>query len=109
LNASSVVIDTISYNYTTAGLKTETFTFHSYIAPTYLAVTVINNTPFDTKNYTVMSAAYNAPAAPPDDSIEAQNLTEEICIDLLETCEAQEGFVSDDRRLLEDGDYRLLE
>lgn len=36
-------------------------------------------------------------------------ITEEICIDILETCEAQEGFVSDDRRLLEDGDYRLLE
>jgi hypothetical protein len=36
-------------------------------------------------------------------------VTEEICIDLIETCEALDGFVSDYIRLLEDGDYRLLE
>lgn len=37
-------------------------------------------------------------------------LTETICIDILETCEIENGFTpSDDRRLLEDGDYRLLE
>ena len=36
-------------------------------------------------------------------------ITEEICIDILDTCEAAEGFTEEDRRLLEDGDYRLLE
>lgn len=36
-------------------------------------------------------------------------ITEEICIDILESCEAAEGFTPEDRRLLEDGDYRLLE
>jgi len=54
-------------------------------------------------------ADYNSPGAPPDDSIAAQNITEEICIDLLETCEAQDGFTAEDARLLEDGDFRLLE
>jgi hypothetical protein len=72
-------------------------------------MSVVNNTPFDTKNYTINSADYNSPGAPPDDSIAAQNLTEEICIDILDTCEAAEGFTEEDRRSLEDGDYRLLE
>jgi hypothetical protein len=36
-------------------------------------------------------------------------ITEEICIDILESCEIAEGFSPEDRRLLEDGDYRLLE
>lgn len=37
-------------------------------------------------------------------------ITEEICIDILETCDVQDGFVSSEGiRLLEDGGYRLLE
>ena len=42
-------------------------------------------------------------------AVPASTLTEEICIDILETCEAQQGFTDEDRRLLEDGDFRLLE
>jgi hypothetical protein len=41
--------------------------------------------------------------------VEGAVITEEICIDILETCEAQQGFSEEDRRLLEDGDFRLLE
>jgi hypothetical protein len=36
-------------------------------------------------------------------------LTEEICIDILESCEATQGFTPTDIRLLEDGSYRILE
>lgn len=37
-------------------------------------------------------------------------VTQEICIDVLETCETPTGIIVDTaRRLLEDGDYRLLE
>lgn len=36
-------------------------------------------------------------------------LVQEICIDILESCDAQNGFVPTDIRLLEDGSYRLLE
>lgn len=36
-------------------------------------------------------------------------LVQEICIDILESCDAQSGFVPTDIRLLEDGSYRLLE
>jgi hypothetical protein len=37
-------------------------------------------------------------------------ITEEICIDILESCDVENEVVQDeDRRLLEDGDYRLLE
>lgn len=109
LDSSNNVVDSVTYNYITAGVKTETFTLSSVIAAASLALHITNNTPFDTKNYTINSAVYNAPAAP-DDSIAAQNLTEEICIDILETCDAAAGFTSDAaRRLTEDGGYRLLE
>jgi hypothetical protein len=36
-------------------------------------------------------------------------MTEEICIDILDVCEIEGGFTPEDVRLLEDGDYRLLE
>jgi hypothetical protein len=35
--------------------------------------------------------------------------TEEICIDMLESCDAATGFTPTDIRLLEDGSYRILE
>lgn len=109
LDSSNNVIDSVTFNYTTAGTKAETFTLTSTSAGASLAVNITNNTPFDTKNYTVTVADYDSPASPPDDSIAEQDITEEICIDILETCEAQQGFSEEDRRLLEDGDYRLLE
>jgi hypothetical protein len=49
------------------------------------------------------------PAVPPGLGQDAFVITEEICIDILDTCEAAEGFTEEDRRLLEDGDFRLLE
>jgi hypothetical protein len=42
-------------------------------------------------------------------TVEAAQITEEICIDLIESCEASEGFTPTDIRLTEDGDYRILE
>jgi hypothetical protein len=42
-------------------------------------------------------------------TVDGAVVTEEICMDIIESCEALEGFVSDYVRLLEDGDYRLLE
>lgn len=109
LDSSNGVVDSVTFNYTTAGVKTETFTLSASSAGASFALHITNNTPFDTKNYTINSAVYNAPAAPPDDGIDAQDMTEEICIDILETCEAEQGFTEEDRRLLEDGDFRLLE
>lgn len=42
--------------------------------------------------------------------VEGATITEEICMDIVESCEISGGFTPDeDRRLLEDGDYRLLE
>lgn len=43
-----------------------------------------------------------------DQLVSSIDLTEEICIDILESCEVQNGFTPD-VRLLEDGDFRLLE
>lgn len=39
----------------------------------------------------------------------AATITEEICIDILESCDAVNGFTPTDIRLLEDGSYRILE
>jgi len=108
MTVGGLVIDSVTYNYVVDGTFTETFTLHATEGGQYLAIYVTNHTPFATKNYTIISAAYNAPT-PVDDSIPAQVMTEEICIDILETCEAQQGFSEEDRRLLEDGDFRLLE
>jgi hypothetical protein len=109
LTVTGIVLDAVTYNYTTAGVKTETFTLMATGAGQYLAVYITNNTAFDTKNYTLNDATYNAPGAPPDDSLPAQTMTEEICIDILDVCDIEGGFTPEDVRLLEDGDYRLLE
>ena len=37
------------------------------------------------------------------------DITEEICIDIIESCDAVSGFTPTDIRLLEDGSYRILE
>lgn len=107
LNASGVVIDSVGFNYTTAGVKNETFTLNPSEAGAYLAIHITNNTPFDTKNYDVQSAVYNAPAAP-DDAIPAQTITETICIEILEECD-NTLVTADNLRLTEDGDFRELE
>lgn len=101
-------LDTVAFNYTNEGVKTETFSLSSINAATYLGLKVFNNTFFATKNYTINSVVYNTPDIP-DDSIPAQNMTEEICIDILDTCESITQFTQTARRLLEDGGYRLLE
>lgn len=113
LDASFNVIDSITFNYTTAGVKNETFTLIASSAGTYLGLFVTNNTNFETKNYTINSAVYNAPAAPPDDSISETDITEEICIDILQACvsDVADGDTPEDDffRLLETGFFRLLE
>lgn len=101
------VLDYIGFNYTDAGVKTETFTLNPSANGQYLSMFVTNNTPFDTKNYDIQSAIYNAPAVP-DDSIPAQVITETICFDVVEECDST--FIPDDDiRLTEDGDFRILE
>jgi hypothetical protein len=120
LDASYNVVDTVVFNYTTAGVKTETFTLISATDAKYLGIFATNNTPFDTKQVEVTSIAYNAPGAV-DDSVDAQRLTEDICIDIMQACveDIESGTTPDEDffrlletgffRLLEDGDRRLLE
>ena len=119
LDSSYNVIDSGIFNYTTAGIKTETFDLISVTDGQFLGIFATNNTPFDSKSVEVTAIAYNAPGAV-DDSVDAQLLTEEICIDILQACAAVEsGDTPDDDffrlletgffRLLEDGDRRLLE
>lgn len=107
LDGSGNVLDSAGFNYTDAGVKTETFTLNPSGSGVYLGMFITNNTPFDTKNYDIQSASYNA-IAPPDDSIPAQTITETICIKVLEECDST--FIADeDIRLTEDGDFRILE
>lgn len=109
LDGTFTPVDSVTYNYTDTGVKTETFSLVANTGAAYLAVFVRNNTPIATKNYALLSVDYDAEVVPPDDGIDEQDITEEICIDLLENCEAQQGFSDEDARLLEDGDFRLLE
>lgn len=107
LDSGGNVLDSAGFNYTDAGVKTETFTLNPAGAGTYLGMFITNNTPFDTKNYDIQAASYNA-IAPPDDSIPAQVITETICIEILEECDST--FIQDDDiRLTEDGAFRILE
>lgn len=108
LDGSGVVLDSVGFNYTTAGVKNETFTLNPSGTGVYLGVYVTNNTPFDTKNYDVQAATYNA-APQPDDSVPAQTITETKCITVLEECDDSVVPDADDIRLLEDGDFRILE
>jgi hypothetical protein len=41
--------------------------------------------------------------------VPGETVTEEICIDILEACEVESGFIPEGRRLTEDGGFRLLE
>lgn len=107
MDSSYNVLDSAGFNYTTSGVKNETFTLNPSGDGTYLGFFVTNNTPFDTKVVDIESAVYNSPAAP-DDAIPAQTITETICITILEECDST--FIPDDDvRLTEDGDFRILE
>ena len=111
LDASFNVLDSVTFNYSSNGVKNETFTLSPAADGMYLAVFMTNNTPFDTKSVEIQDATYNAPT-PEDDSIPAQDLTEEICIDILAACvevEDEETPSDDFFRLLETGFFRLLE
>ena len=102
-------IDSVTFNYVSTGLKAETFTLTSTVAGGFLGIHITNHTPFATKTYELNLAQYNAPAEPPDDSVPAQDLTEEICIDILDDCDATSVVIPSNVRLLEDGYYRILE
>jgi hypothetical protein len=107
LDSGGGIVDSVGYNYTTAGVKTENFTLNPSAAGTHLAMYVTNNTPFDTKNYDIQAVSYT-PGVAPDDGVPAQTITETICIKILEECD--DTFISDeDIRLTEDGDFRILE
>lgn len=107
MDSSNNIIDSQVFNYDTPGVKNETFTLTSSVAGAKLALIIVNNTPFASKNYHFISAEYNAPAAP-DDSVEAQTLTQEICIDMMANCDVEE-LSEEEFRLLEDSFFRLLE
>lgn len=106
MDSSYNVLDSAGFNYTTAGVKTETFTLNPSGDGVYLGFYVTNNTPFDTKVVDIESAAYNA-TPQPDDSVPAQTITETICITVLEECD--DTVIPDEIRATEDGEYRILE
>lgn len=108
LDSSFNELDTVSFNYGSHSVQNPNFTLTSIGAGSYLGMRITNNTGSATKSFELQAASYT-PTVPPDDGIPAQDLTEEICIDILDTCESLDQFVSEGIRLLEDGGYRLLE
>lgn len=107
MDSSYNVLDSVGFNYTTAGVKSETFTLNPSGDGVYLGFYVTNNTPFDTKVVDIESATYNA-VPQPDDSVDAQTITETICVTVLEECD-DSVISSDEIRLTEDGEFRILE
>lgn len=59
-----------------------------------------------TPTVTINSISFGDPSTI---TVPGETITEEICIDILETCESINQFTQEARRLLEDGGYRLLE
>lgn len=62
LDSSFNELDSAIFNYSSAGIKSPTALLTPPTDGTYLAMRVTNNTPFDTKNYDLLSAAYNTPS-----------------------------------------------
>lgn len=108
LDSSFNELDTATFNYGAHAVENPNFTLTSIGVGAYLGMRITNNTGSATKSFELQAASYT-PAAVPDDGVAAQDLTEEICIDILESCEVAEGFTPDDIRLTEDGDFRILE
>lgn len=112
LDGALAELDWVEFTYTTLGIKNESFTLNPPSTGTYLAVRCVNNTPVNTKVIAINDVEFTGftgggtgiPAIP------AQNLTEEICIDVYEVCEFDDGaLIQPARRLTEDGGFRLLE
>jgi hypothetical protein len=59
-----------------------------------------------TPTVTINSISFGDPTTV---TVPGETVTEEICIDIIEQCDVADGISQDDRRLLEDGDFRLLE
>lgn len=121
-------IDGVTYTlisvFTQSGSSTVSFTLSSYNDSFVAQHTGTNNTPVGTESVSVSFTAG------PDDTkigfrksvsigastivvnsltieVEEQQVTEEICLNVIEECEST--YIPDDVRLLEDGSYRLLE
>jgi FlaG/FlaF family flagellin (archaellin) len=114
LNGSGSVLDSETFDYTTAGVKSESVTLNSPTASTYVGIYITNNTPFDTKNYDVNDFTFDglAGGGTGTPAIPAQSIAKELCIDVYEVCGFDDGASVEPagaRRLLEDGGFRLLE
>lgn len=114
LNGSGSILDSQVFDYVTAGVKSESVTLNSPTPSTYVGIFITNNTPFDTKNYDVNAFTFDglAGGGTGTPAIPAQNITEELCIDVYEVCGFDDAATVEPtgaRRLLEDGGFRLLE
>ena len=85
------------------GVKTGTVVLTPTVFASTVAIKVTNISTIPVARFTVQS--FNLIGAP---AIEAQPITEMICIDVVDQCDST--FIPDDNiRLLEDGDFRILE
>lgn len=101
LDSSNTIIDS---DITTTppspgGSGTASFTFTATEETTRIGVRVGDGSNIDIE-LTSLEVSVTAPAV---------ELTEEICVDIVESCDAASGFTPTDIRLLEDGSYRILE
>jgi hypothetical protein len=105
LDASLNIVSAQSFAYTTDGAKSETFDMIPSADGAYFAIRIENGSMLSSKTYTINSAVYNS--SPTIPGIAAQVITETICMDVIGECD--NSLFPDDIRLLEDGDFRILE
>lgn len=104
LMSSSCEIFTYDFdNIFSTGSNTGSITLSPPVYASTVAINILNNGFIDSKTITVNSFVFQGTPALP-----ATALTEQMCIEVVEECDST--FFSDaDIRLLEDGDYRILE
>jgi hypothetical protein len=86
------------------GSDTVAITFTATMFTTRVGVKYTSGSDIDLQIDT-RAGTETTPATP---EVDAAYLTEEICINIIDACDTQSA-VPEDIRLLEDGDYRLLE
>lgn len=94
---------------TTTGIKSISITFIATSDCTRIGIDHYTNTESISMQLTSISGTETTTSTP---GVEALDITNEICINILEVCEASQGPINPDTdniRLTEDGDFRILE
>lgn len=106
-NSANTIIETLNHATfaSPGGTESFDFTFVATSTTTRLALFTTDGSNIDLTINSIEATQTN-PEIP---ATNEHDITEEICVDIIEECDVTSGFMPEEIRLLEDGDYRLLE